>query len=155
ASTFIATLERRAENGDWATLASLIADGTGRMTYDDASVSPGRWGYCLRWDDGGTTRYSSEAWVDVPTTAFALHPLSPNPSNGDLKVSFTLPEATPATLVLVDVSGRELTRMNVGAFGPGSHVADLTAGRRLPAGVYIVELIQGSRRTTLRASIVR
>jgi hypothetical protein len=154
ASTFSAALQRRSETGPWTPIANLMADGSGRITYDDASVTPGRWGYRLQWTDNGVTSYSSETWVDVPAASFALRSASPNPSAGELRVSFTLPDATPATLVLVDVAGRELSRMEVSSFGPGTHVADLAAGKRLPAGVYLVRLTQGSNRTVLRASIV-
>lgn len=154
ASTFSAALQRRSETGPWSEIATVTADGAGHITYQDLGVTPGRWGYRLQWTDNGTTQYSSETWVDVPGTSFALRAASANPSAGELKVAFTLPDATPATLVLVDVAGRELSRMEVGSFGPGTHVADLAAGRRLPAGVYLVRLTQGSNHTVLRASIL-
>jgi hypothetical protein len=154
ASTFSAALQRRSENGPWVQIASLMADGTGRMTYTDASVTPGPWAYRLSWTDNGVASYSTEAWVVVPAASFALRSASANPSAGALKVSFTLPDATPATLVLMDVTGREVTRMDVGSFGPGTHVADLAQGRRLAAGFYLVRLTQGARHTVLRASIV-
>jgi Bacterial pre-peptidase C-terminal domain len=155
-SSLSAVLERRSTTSGWNPIADLTADGSGHVTYSDLAVTPGRWGYRLTWTDNGTTNHSDEAWVEVPATSvsFALRAASPNPSNGELKVSFTLPEAAPATLVLVDVSGRELSRIEVGSLGPGTHVADLASGRRLAAGLYLVRLTQGSRHTVLRASIV-
>jgi hypothetical protein len=155
ASGFSAVLERRGESGEWTALATLVADGTGRMTYDDAGVTAGRWGYRLRWSESGVTRTSEEAWVMVPSNAFALRFASPNPSTGPLHVSFTLADAAPATLELVDIGGRELARIDAGAWGAGTHVVDLAQGRRLPAGVYLVRLTQGTRHTVLRATIVR
>jgi probable HAF family extracellular repeat protein len=50
----------------------------------------------------------------------------PNPSR-DLSVSFTLPNAMPARLVVYDVSGREVGRLDVGALGAGRHVVALRA----------------------------
>jgi hypothetical protein len=124
------------------------------MTYTDASVTPGQWAYRLSWTDNGVASYSAEAWVNVPAASFALRAASPNPSAGALKVSFTLPDATPATLVLMDVAGREVTRMDVGSFGPGTHVADLAQGRRLAAGLYLVHLTQGGSSRVLRATVI-
>ncbi len=152
---FQATLERRSASGDWSPLTTLIADGTGRIAYDDTQVTAGRWGYRLRWSDPTGTQYSSEAWVDVPGAAFALRLASPNPSTGTVKVEFSLPDATPATLEMLDVTGREIARLDAGSFGAGTHVADLAQGRRLPAGVYLVRLTQGRNSTVMRATVIR
>jgi hypothetical protein len=60
-----------------------------------------------------------------------------------------------ATLVVHDVTGREVSRREVGALGPGRHVVALGAPGSLAPGVYLVHLIQGERLLVARAVVVR
>jgi hypothetical protein len=86
--------------------------------------------------------------------AFALGRL-PNPSlGGRLAVTFSLPSDARATLVLVDVSGRQVSAQEVGAMGAGSHSISLAAGGRLAAGMYFVRLTQGTRSATARVTVL-
>jgi hypothetical protein len=98
--------------------------------------------------------------VSVPplslSASFALHSVQPNPSFGDLRASFSLPDGTPATLELYDLTGRRIESVSVGELGPGAHVTSLAA--RAPAlspGAYWVTLTQGSRHAFSRIAIVR
>ena len=77
------------------------------------------------------------------------------PGARDLSVSFTLPGAGLATLVVYDVSGREVSRREVGSLGAGRHVVTLGAPGRLAPGIYLVHLIQGERRLVTRAVVIR
>jgi len=61
----------------------------------------------------------------------------------------------PATLTLVDVSGRLVRHREVGSLGTGAHVVDLGEGERLPAGIYVVRLIRGGQTLTARVSVIR
>ena len=92
--------------------------------------------------------------VDRKDIGFGLQGLIPNPSN-DLTVSFTLPDAEPATLIVYDVSGREVSRNSVGALGAGRHVVTASATRTLPTGMYLVYLIRADRQLMTRAVLVR
>jgi len=84
----------------------------------------------------------------------ALQGSVPNPSR-NLRVSFTLPGAGPATLLVYDVSGRQVGRREVGSLGAGRHVVTLGAPGRLAPGIYLVNLIQGERRLVTRAVVIR
>jgi len=55
-------------------------------------------------------------------------------------VSFTLPDAEPATVELLDLAGRRLRLLQVGAAGPGRHSLSLGAVGSLRSGVYLVRL---------------
>src|SRR5207247_571467 len=92
--------------------------------------------------------------VGEPRIELALHSGIPNPSR-DLSVSFTLPDARAARLVVYDVSGREVSRREVGSLGAGRHVVTLGAPGRLAPGIYLVNLIQGERRLVTRAVVIR
>jgi VCBS repeat protein/Ser-Thr-rich glycosyl-phosphatidyl-inositol-anchored membrane family protein/FG-GAP repeat protein len=92
--------------------------------------------------------------VSEPRLELALRGLVPNPSK-HLNVSFTLANANPATLVVYDVNGREVSRREVGGLGAGGHVLTLGAARTLAPGIYLVQLIQGDRRLVARGVVVR
>ena len=155
-ASLVASVERRAETSDWEPLASVTADGTGWLAYEDRAVTPGtRYGYRLAYRLGGDLLHTDEAWVEVPALQFALRGLTPNPSAGDPVVAFSLAGGEPATLEVFDLSGRRILSREVGSLGPGAHSFDLSSGVRLAAGVYHLRLIQGNRSATRRAVIIR
>jgi hypothetical protein len=156
-ASLAATVERRGTNSDWAPLATVTADGTGRIAFEDRSVSPGeRYAYRLAYSDEGVEHRSAETWVDVPRTlALALDGLRPNPAVGPLTVSFTLPSAAPATLALVDVSGRRILEREVGSLGAGRHLLRLDEAPHLAPGMYWLRLTQGGHALITRVVVVR
>ena len=86
-------------------------------------------------------RDEAAATGDPPAAlSLALHGLVPNPPVRDLMVSFTLPDAEPATLELLDLAGRRLRQVDVGRAGPGRHSLSLGAVGSLRSGVYLVRL---------------
>ena len=96
------------------------------------------------------------AGVEVPAgLEFALEGLQPNPAVGELNVAFTLPQALPATVTLLDVSGRELAVREVGDLGPGRHLVRLDEATRTPPGIYWLRLTQGERSLVRRGVVVR
>jgi N-acetylneuraminic acid mutarotase len=96
--------------------------------------------------------------VAVPaagTWELSLGPARPNPGSGSrLSIPFTLPAGGRARLELVDVSGRRLAVREVGTLGAGRHTVDLAEGRRLPAGVYLVRLVQGTETRARRVAVL-
>jgi hypothetical protein len=88
---------------------------------------------------------------DVPRLELALHGVSPNPSRGTLNVEFSLADAQPAWLEVLDVTGRRVAAREVGTLGPGRHRLDLRRGLR--PGIYLVRLAQGSRARVTKAVV--
>jgi streptogramin lyase len=89
------------------------------------------------------------------TVRFALgHPI-PNPARGVLRVPVALDDSAPATLVLYDVAGREIAARPVGGLGAGRHSVTIGEGTTLPAGVYLLRLVQSGRSVTKRAVVIR
>lgn len=152
-----ATVYRRLAGGDWSELATIDPDGMGYVRYEDRSIVPGAsYEYRLGIMENGMPRYVGEVAVSVPLAArFALGGVHPNPTARELQVSFSLPDATPATLTLVDISGRLVRNREVGSLGAGPHVVDLGAGDRLPAGIYMVRLMRAGQALTTRVSVIR
>ena len=81
--------------------------------------------------------------------AFTLHPNVPNPFSTTTEIRFTLPEATPLSLVVYDVLGRTVAQLADGWYGPGTHRVTWQPGA-LPAGLYVCRLTAGPRMQTLR-----
>jgi hypothetical protein len=157
AVAFHGTVERRGVSSDWTPLATVNADGTGRIPCEDRTVSAGeRYGYRLAYTEDGIDRHTAETWVDVPRAlTLALEGLRPNPSVGEFTVSLMLSTATPATLELLDVSGRSVLRREVGSLGAGRHLLRLDEGTRIAPGMYWLRLAQGGRVLIARGVMVR
>jgi len=64
----------------------------------------------------------------------------PNPSSRGPVVSFTLPDARPARLEVIDLAGRRVVERAVGVLGAGPHVLDLSAARGWRPGIYWLQL---------------
>jgi hypothetical protein len=152
-----AQVQRRSGREGWHTIATITPDGSDLLHFEDTDVVPGEgYGYRLRIVDNGEERFVGETWVQVPATiTFAISTIHPNPTNADAFISFSLPDDAPASLRLLDVAGRTVRDIDVGALGAGSHTVNVGAQGRLPAGVYIVQLTQGGRSANSRLSVVR
>ena len=152
-----ATVSRSAASDGWTPVATVTADGTGQLRYEDHAVEPGaRYGYRLVIPSGTQEIIEGETWVTVPGPNLSLSLLGPTPNparDGSIVVEFTLPEVGPTRLDLVDVSGRLVESRDVGASGPGSHVVAL--GSNLRPGVYWIRLTRGTQIRRLKATVTR
>jgi hypothetical protein len=149
-----AAVERRQDQGEWGTIGTASADGTERVAYADDTVEPGHdYGYRLTYRTGEGLQLSPEAVVHVPLPELAIGRVSARGSSA-LEVAFTLPGSAPASLDLIDVSGRRVAARAVGALGPGTHTVTLEGGSLAP-GIYFVRLRQGNQRAVARAALTR
>lgn len=153
-------VERRRDDGDWAALASVTADATGRVVFEDAALEPGtRYFYRLAVAEDDGPVYRGETWVQNPAleaaAALSLRGPLANPSAGALRVAFTLAGDAPARLELIDIAGRRRAQFDVGGMGAGEHVVDLGEGATLQPGLYFVRLTQSGRTLTARAIHIR
>jgi hypothetical protein len=108
-------------------------------------------------NESGYAALGPEGTVGVPgaASAFALDGVRPNPAlGGRMLVHFTLPTGEPAELELIDVAGRRVIGRAVGSLGAGRHAVDLAAGCRVPPGLYLVQLTQGTNTRVVRAAIL-
>lgn len=78
----------------------------------------------------------------------------PNPAACETRIAYTVAKRGPATLRLLDVSGREMRVLVSGEVAPGFHEAQWdgrdSAGRMVPAGMYFYELSASGERTSRR-----
>jgi hypothetical protein len=157
AGLLIASVERRAEDGAWQRLGRASTASPDRLRYEDREVVAGsRYAYRLAVGGGGATDYTAESWVDVPLGySVALAGFQPNPASGVPTVAFALADASPATLEVLDVSGRRLVARDVGGLGAGRHTLQLE-GVALAPGIYWIRLAQsGTVRGSVRGLLMR
>lgn len=157
AATLTASVERRGESSAWQAIGTPTAEGTDRLKFEDRSVAAGtRYGYRLSYLDGTSRQYTSETWINVPLGAvLALEGARPNPAVNHLSAAFSLADDAPASLALLDIMGREVSRREVGSMGAGHHVVPLDEGVRTPPGLYWIRLTQGARSLMARAVVIR
>ena len=157
ATAVLAHVERRSDDGAWATLADRTPDGTGHIVYEDTDVVGGRhYDYRLRVALLGREQILGEISVDVPSSAeLSLAGFLPNPAHGELSLAFTLASRAPATLSVFDVAGRRRLALDVGSLGPGRHVVPLRDRTSLSSGVYLIHLTQGGRTEIRKAMVLK
>jgi hypothetical protein len=153
------TVERRDPGGAWASLGPCATTPSGRMSFVDATVTPGasyEYRLVIPQPPGGDW-ITCDVRVDVPAEVnrLVLGTVRPNPTQTDIIVTFGLPTNAPATLKLYDLTGREVYAREVGSLGPGSLTLNLGSSVSLRSGIYFVRLAQGGQEATGRISVVR
>ena len=136
---------------------AISLDAEGMIREVDGDVTPGQtYQYRLRVTQNGAERFSGITSITVPARiTFALEGARPNPAVGAPSIAFSLADDAPATLSLLDVTGRLIVSRAVGTLGGGAHVLSLDPGRTLRPGVYLVRLTQRGQSLTSRVSLVR
>ncbi len=144
------TVYRRPVPGDWETAATTYVNGTGLVSYEDASAVPGRsYEYEVGLRNGGREVRLGRVWVDVPFgRGLAVK------SSGGLRFALTLPTAEHARLELVDVTGRRIREMDLGSRQPGDVEIALDANGVQP-GVYWARLMQAGRMASTRVTLLQ
>lgn len=151
------TVERREEGETWQSRGPLSFPVTGIATFTDSNIEPGH-DYAYRVTIAGDTTTWSSAPTLVPDASvapFALHGARPNPSSGDFRLWFRLPDATPARLEVFDVRGRRCWRRDVGALGAGLHSLAIEGRDTWRPGVYFARLTRGTESRSARLVSVR
>jgi hypothetical protein len=85
--------------------------------------------------------------------AFALRQVVPNPTRGSFNVVFSVPNASPASLRVFDVSGRQVIEQQL-TLGAGTHTVGIRSGALRP-GVYMVKVAQGLKSATSRVLVIQ
>ena len=72
-----------------------------------------------------------------------------------MAVSFSLPDAGRATLDMLDIAGRRVASIEVGAAGAGRHVVSFGNSASFHAGVYLVRLRHAGHSIVRKCVIAR
>ena len=95
-------------------------------------------GRVWRYDDLFTSVAGSQE--SIPTL-FTVEPAYPNPFNGQTSISYTIPSPGSVTVLITNILGREVTRLNKQYSTSGTkQITWNTQGLNLSSGTYIVQL---------------
>jgi hypothetical protein len=83
--------------------------------------------------------------------AFAVGPVRPNPAQDFADFGLTLPDATPATVEIVDLQGRVVAHMESTPRSGPQRVTLPT--QRLSNGLYLLRVRQGGHESSQRLSV--
>jgi hypothetical protein len=99
---------------------------------------------------------NAEAVTATPRAIPAGYELAvyPNPFNPVTTLAFDLPVAAAVRLVIYDVTGREVKRVEEGFFAAGSHAAHLDASA-WSSGVYFARMQAGAVRKTAKLLLIK
>ncbi len=105
------------------------------------------------------TAPEAEASLVATPAQVALAPARPNPSAGDVRISWSLPKASPLELTVYDLAGREVVQLANGTYAAGEHSLEWTGadagGRMLPTGTYLYRLRTSSVNLVRKLVLVR
>lgn len=146
------TVERADQGSEWRAIASVYADGTGHILYEDRDVHAGsRYGYRLR----DSQRSFAEAWVTVPLAAqFGIRTVvASTPSR--VRVEFTAVAGLDVEISLFDLVGRRITRSRMMTAGADPQSVELAAPNVLAPGLYLVRVAAGEQSAQQRVMVLR
>ena len=87
---------------------------------------------------------AAESAPELVNARVELAMARPNPAAGEVRIGWTLPQASRVELAVFDLAGREVARLADGEYGPGEHVVEWVGtdgnGRLLPSGTYLYRL---------------
>lgn len=92
------------------------------------------------------------AVLETPGFAGLQLRASPNPFRSQVRLDLQLAKRGDASVVIADVAGRRIARLYEGALDAGGHAfswnGQSDAGALAPAGIYYVQAVVGTQRTT-------
>lgn len=156
-----AVIQRHTESEGWRQVGQAIADGVGRIVYEDREVVAGRrYGFRLAMGDVATQVFLGEAWIDVPAERADLwlsRPV-PNPTSREAIIRFGLPDDDHVSLVVHDSQGRRVRTLGSERMSAGEHVLrwDLAndGGAHVASGVYFARLTVSGVTKTVRVAVL-
>lgn len=148
-------IERRVGGEAWLAAGPPRQVARDLWRYEDTAIRAGQ-SLAYRLVDAGRVLAGSEAAVRVPEAErFALRGFTSNPVTSDRTIEFSLPDAAPARLELLDVAGRVLARREVGALGAGTHRVAFDEAWASRPGLVFARLVRAGDVRTTRAAILR
>ena len=148
----------------WTTSMGGYVHATGycvQITEDDGFIVIGEYEpYVTADKDLWLIRFDSENnvigdnYLTTNLYSFELLSPSPNPFNQHTVLDFVLPAAGKISLIVYDITGREVTKLVDGMKPAGSHQVVFDA-KDLSSGVYFARLETGEFRQTIKVLVVK
>jgi hypothetical protein len=114
---------------------------------------------CTSGDVMDSFMIGTDVTTDVPPSGpgaqLAITRVGPNPTSSPIRVEFSLPTDSPATLEIVDVAGRRWLHDELGALSPGRHEATVSLAGLPGPGVFWLHLSQSGHGVVSKVIVVR
>jgi hypothetical protein len=155
----VALIHRRSSGTDlWEALTSVVASGTGRISFEDRAVIPGaHYSYRLGFpNEHGDDIHAGEVSFHIPAApALRLRLAGSNPARITDEVEVQLGSRGSAQLAAFDVAGRRMghRQIDTAAIGSSTRFRLSDLGLALP-GLYVLRLQQAEVESTLRVMLV-
>ncbi|MCX6162344.1 MAG: T9SS type A sorting domain-containing protein [Ignavibacteriae bacterium] len=155
-------VERKTLSGTYTKIGFVKGKGTvnttTRYSYEDKNLQTGKYKYRLKQIDyNGNFEYfelNGEVEVGVPNK-FSISQNYPNPFNPSTKINFDLPADSKVTLVIYDVTGREVAKLLNNEFhSAGYYTAEFNASK-FSSGAYFYSFTANNFRMTKRMIILK
>ncbi len=127
-------------------------------SFEDKNLQTGKYKYRLKQiDHNGNYEYfelNGEVEIGVPKK-YDLSQNYPNPFNPVTKINFDLPVDSKVTMLIYDITGREVAKLLNGEFKKaGYHTTNFNASS-LSSGVYFYSLSTDAFRMTKKMVVVK
>ncbi len=115
------------------------------METTDPYSSPLLYDFTLNWDPLGIEG-------DPCISGYEFQGASPNPAFGTVRICFGVPELSPVSLTVFDLSGRLVNMIQDDEYSPGFHNVQLD---ELSPGIYFCRMVSGDFEATKRFVVVQ
>ncbi len=157
-------VERSGSNdgeGTWTTIGFVKGHGTvteaQSYSFTDQNVTRGEdYSYRLKQlDFDGSSSFSNTVEVGYEGPAvFSLMQNYPNPFNPTTSISYSIPEDRSVSLIVYDVTGREVKRLVNENQKAGTHTVSFSA-ENLATGVYVYRLRTNNQVTSMKMMVLK
>ena len=136
----------------WTVSGPLTSNAFLKVVAHDAAANVGQ-----DVSDAAFSIAASAGVEGATVTAFALAPITPNPTRGSGRVEFALPKAADVRVCVLDLQGRDVMVLAEGPYAAGRHSVVFSGARQgtLNAGLYFVQMRVAGRTFTQRFAVTR
>ncbi len=138
-------IQRKTSGSDWATVGNVAGFGNSTETHNYSfteRINTGNYSYRLHQKDfnGNTQDFnlSSEVIVGIPST-YSISQNYPNPFNPSTKIDYDLPFTGKVSILLYDISGREVGNLVNEVKDAGYYTVKFNASN-LASGMYFYRI---------------
>jgi hypothetical protein len=157
-----ASVDKNGVEGSYATQGFVKGNGTTTQqksySYTDKNLNEGKYKYRLKQiDNNGNFEYFSlNGFVEIGLpNKYSVSQNYPNPFNPTTKIDFELPADSKVSMVIFDISGREVAKIFNNEFrNAGYHTADFNASK-LSSGIYFYRLTADNFSVTKKMMLVK
>ncbi|MFA7359694.1 MAG: T9SS type A sorting domain-containing protein [Candidatus Kapaibacterium sp.] len=155
-------LERKFSDGTWSKVGYIDGKGTTNTPVDyrfeDRKLNSGKYNYRLKQIDnnGNYDYYDLENVIEVGIpTKYDLSQNYPNPFNPTTKIDFAMPVDSRVSLIIYDMTGRELSKLINNEFKKASYYTVQFNGQGVSSGVYFYRIISDNFAQTKKMILVK